>query len=158
MATSRYAIPDEPRPGAQERWIVDPMWPLFAQMLGGSWLALPWFVFNGIALGSPTRRREWLLAGASLAGSAALLFAIAVIAKRYDLGRTGVQLALLAVVALKLGVGYALYMLQARSFELWRHYGGVPVNGMLPVVAAIFLERMLFTTFVTSTYLQLVLE
>jgi hypothetical protein len=157
MASTRYVIPDEPLPGAMERWIVDPMWPLFAQMLGGSWLALPWFVFNGVALGSPTRRREWLLAAASLVGSAALLFAVVAAAGAGWLEGTGVRLALLSLVTLKLAIAYVLYMLQARSFELWRHFGGVPANGMLVAVAAIFARRMLFTTLVTAPMVQQVL-
>lgn len=154
---ARYAIPDEPRPGALERWAVDPVWPLFAQMLGGSWLALPWFVFNGIALGSATVRRERVLAAASLLGSAALVVALLALAASTRLDRTTVQLLLLPLLALKLATAYAIYLAQARSFELWRHFGGKGASGLVIVVAAVFAEVALFKA-MTWLPLQLVLE
>lgn len=157
MAATRYAIPDEPLPGPMARWTVDPMWPLFAQMLGGSWIALPWFVFNSIALGSPTRHREWALAATSLLGSAALLAGVIALADAGWLDGTGVRLALLSLVALKLAVAYGLYLLQARGFELWRHFGGVPANGMVGALAAMFGKRMLFASLVTSPLVQQVI-
>ena len=57
-AMSSYRLPDEPKPGRLERLVTDPIWPLFATMLAGAWLGLPWFAFNAFALGSPTRWRE----------------------------------------------------------------------------------------------------
>jgi hypothetical protein len=158
MAGTRYVIPDEPLPGRLERWIVDPLWPLLAQMFGGSWLSLPWFVFNGIALGSATRRREWALAAASLLGSAVLLAALFVLAGRVELDRASLQLLLLPLLALKLAIAYALYLMQARSFELWRHFGGVPRNAVVVIVASLFVEVWLFKQVITWLPLQLVLE
>lgn len=158
MAGARYTIPDEPLPGAMERWVVDPMWPLFAQMLGGSWLALPWFVFNGIALGSPDRRREWVLAAVSLLGSAALLAGLVMIDRQVGMSELAARLSLLSLLALKLGVAYALYLSQARAFELWRHFGGVPRNGALPAIGAMFVEIALFATLVPWPLVQRVIE
>jgi hypothetical protein len=155
MAGARYAIPDEPLPGKLERWIVDPMWILFAQMLGGSWLALPWFVFNGVALGSPTRRRELALAATSLFGSAGLIWALAALGQ---MPRLQFRLALLSLLAVKLGAAYALYLTQVRSFELWKHFGGQPRNAIVVVVASLFLEHWLFASVETWPPLQLVLD
>ena len=71
-ASQRYRIMDEPSPSSVARWAVKPFWPLLATMMAGTWLGAPWFVFNGFALGSPTRRREIVLALVALLGSAAL--------------------------------------------------------------------------------------
>lgn len=158
MAGARYVIPDEPLPGRLERWVVDPLWPLLAQMFGGSWLSLPWFVFNGIALGSATRRQEAALAAASLLGSAGLLALLYVLAERVALDRTALSLLLLPLLALKLAIAYALYLKQSRSFELWRHFGGVPRNAVIVIVASLFVEAWLFQRVITSLPLQLVLE
>jgi hypothetical protein len=140
-AAARYRIPDEPRPSAQEGLIVDPLWPLFAQMLVGSWMALPWFLFNGYAMGSPTLRREGLLAGASVAGSGLLLWAIVRAGVAGWFHRIDPAYALLSVTVLKLGCAYGLYMLQQRPFQLWRHFGGHPKNGLLLVIGAMILAK-----------------
>lgn len=132
-ATARYRIPDEPRPSAAEGLTVDPLWPLFAQMLVGSWLALPWFAANALFMGSPTRGREWGLAAASVAGSVALLQAIRWAWDAHWFAHVDVAYAKLAITVLKLGCAYALYMIQSRPFQLWKYFGGRPKNG-LPLV------------------------
>jgi len=140
-AAARYRIPDEPRPSAQENLIVDPLWPLFAQMLVGTWLALPWFVFNGYAMGSPTLRREGLLAGTSLAGSGLLLWMIVRAAMAGWFDRVDPEYAKLSIFVLKLGCAYALYQLQARPFQLWQHFGGRAKNGLPLLIGAMFLLK-----------------
>ena len=156
MAGARYAIPDEPSPGPMQRWAVDPFWPLFAQMLGGSWIALPWFVFNGLAIGTATRRQEWMLAAASVAGSALFVAALFAYAGQVAPDRTTLRLLMLPLLALKLGIAYLLYLHQSRSFELWRHFGGAPRNGMVLV----FLAALVRGTVLASLWmpLRLVLE
>ncbi len=140
-SATRYRIPDEPRPSSQEALIVDPLWPLFAQMLVGSWLALPWFAANALFMGSPTRAREWLLVAASVVGSLALLLGIE---WAWDAGwfhHVDVAYALLSITVLKLGCAYALYNLQSRPFQLWKHFGGRPKNGLLLVVGAMVIAK-----------------
>jgi len=44
--TDGYRIADEPRPGALSQLAVNPLWPLLAVMLGGTWIAWPWFALN----------------------------------------------------------------------------------------------------------------
>jgi hypothetical protein len=156
-AVARYRIPDEPHPSAQEGLIVDPLWPLFAQMLVGSWLALPWFVINGLALGSPTKRREWLLAGASLLGSAAMVWTIALVWSTPAVQSVDPAYGLLGVTVLKLGCAYGLYMVQQRPFELWRHYGGRPKNGLLLVIGAMILARPAVSAALGKSLLAIVL-
>jgi hypothetical protein len=143
MSNARYAIPDEPSPSKLEHLVVDPMWPLFGLMLGGLWLALPWYVLNGIALGSPTRRREWLALAIAALGSLLLLVMIAWASEAGWIEGVQVKLALLSVTLLKLGMGFAVYSMQSRSFQLWEHFGGVPRNGLPLAVAGIFIEPFL---------------
>jgi hypothetical protein len=154
--TARYRIPDEPLPTGLAHLVVDPLWPMLAQMLAGSWLALPWFALNAQALGSPTRVREWLLAAASLAGSAALVVALGIAAGNGVLAGAWLQAAALSIVCLKLAIAYALYFQQARVFELWTHFGGHARNG-LPVLllASVFGRAWLLAQL--GTFAKLVL-
>ena len=52
-----YAIADEPIETQRRHLVVDPSGPLLAEMVCGTWLSLPWFAFNAMAMGSPTRRK-----------------------------------------------------------------------------------------------------
>lgn len=133
MTAVRYHLPDEPRPGGLSRYAVDPMWPLLAVMLAGNVFGLAWFVFNAAALGSSARIREWSLAAASLVGCIVLLVLLALAGEMGWLGPSAMRYASLSVVAWKLLCGYAIYLSQQRSCELWQYFGGNPANG-LPVV------------------------
>jgi hypothetical protein len=155
--TTRYRIPDEPLPTGLAHVAVDPLWPMLAQMLAGSWLALPWFAVNAQALGSPTRAREWMFVGISLLGSVALVLGLAVAA---DNGLEGawLKVALLSVVCLKLAIAYALYFHQARVFELWEHFGGQARNGLLVLVVGAAFGRAWLLGVVTHTLARIVLS
>jgi hypothetical protein len=120
--------------------VVDPRWPLLGMMLAGPWLAWPWFAFNGFAVGSPTRIREALVAGLGLLGSVALVFGIAAGIGTGVLAGTTLRLALLGLTLWKLGIGYVLYLIQARTFWVFEHYGGAVRNGLLVVLAGAFAE------------------
>lgn len=147
MSTAvRYRIPDEPTPSKQEALIVDPLWPLFAQMLVGTWFALPWFFVNGMAMGSPTRAREWLLIATSLLGSMTLAISLVYAVDAGWLRGVDPRYGLLAITALKISCAYGLYFMQGRSFELWRHFGGNPKNGLLLVIAASVFARSAVAT------------
>lgn len=131
-----YRIADEPIPGRLAHLTVNPFFPLLAVMVGGFWLAVPWFALNGAAMGSATRRREWLwLAGGLLVTGAlggALLYGLVsdVVPAR------AVRYAVVGLVALRLVVAYAVFTLQQASFELHRHFGGLVRSGVLVLVAA----------------------
>jgi len=76
--TGSYSIIDEPRPSRLRRFAANPFWVILSGMVLVQLqpLSLLWFGFNGIALGSPTRRRElvWIVAGLLVvAGFEALL-------------------------------------------------------------------------------------
>lgn len=134
-----YRIEDEPRPGALAHLVVHPVWPLFAVMFGGAGLSWPWFVLNGFAVGSPTRRQElaWTIGG--FLGSFVILWTIAFLAAGDLIAGVGIEYAMVVLIIWKLAVSYWLYVLQGRSFHLYEHYGGRVRNGLLVVIAGSYL-------------------
>jgi hypothetical protein len=121
---SAYRIVDEPEPSPLAHLVVDPIWPMFSVMFAGPWLAWPWFVFNAWALGAAQRRRSLWLAGAALLGSYALFFAIIYGQDGGLLPSHLTPYGWIALTAAQLGAGYALYLEQAQSYELFQHFGG----------------------------------
>jgi hypothetical protein len=140
-ARTRYRILDEPEPSTLAKLAVSPTWPLLALMLAGAWLALPWFAFNGIALGSPSRRRELALAAAGLAGAAALGVGLLLLVGAGLLPGRALPYLLLVPIAWKLGIGYAIYSLQGETFQLYEHFGGKAANGMFVLLVGAFVVR-----------------
>lgn len=136
MTKTYYRIADEPAPGALAHLAVSPLWPFVAVMFGGAWLSWGWFVVNGIAVGSPTRRREWCWVGAGLIGSALLVFALYQAAGHELLAENQLRYAMLLLVVWKLGVTYMLYHLQGHTIELYEYYGGRLRNGVVVVIVA----------------------
>lgn len=141
MSRARYQIPDEPKPSGLAHLAVDPMWPMFAQMLAGSWLGLPWFLVNSFALGSPTRNREILWILLCLFGTVGLYLAYMHAIDQGWLTKMASRISVLSFAVLKLVVAYVLYLKQARVFEIWTHYGGQARNGMLVLLAGAFIGR-----------------
>lgn len=140
-----YRIADEPAPGRLAGLAVNPFWPLLALMVAGFWLALPWFALNAAALGSATRRREWLWLGGGLLVTGALGAALVAGVGLEVVPVRAFRYLVVGLVALRLVVAYAVYTLQQPTFELYRHFGGAGRNGALVLVAAWLLrpERLL---------------
>jgi hypothetical protein len=140
----KYQIIDEPSPGPLAEAIVNPFWPLLGLMLGGAWIAWPWFLLNGHALGSATQEREHKLLGAALAGSVVLAVVVAALAPsahEFKLWRY----ALLGLSAFKLTMGYLVYIEQRKSFQIHETFGGKSRNAAVVLVAACFLRQALFS-------------
>ena len=146
MHAARYRIPDEPRPTGLIRYAVDPMWPLLALMLSGNALGLAWFAFNSRALGSATAAREWAYIAASVIGCVLLALAIGWAMQNGVLDDSAIQYAALAFPALKLSLGYALYVSQSRSTELILHFGGVLRNGAVGLLVCFVIARSVLDT------------
>lgn len=135
-----YQIEDEPRPGPMAHTAVRPLWPLFALMFGGAWIAWPWFLWNGRVVGSPTWRREL----AWVAGGALGVLAFGLSLDRISgLTEKHLPYALLLLTLLKIGVSYAVFSLQARTFQIYEHYGGVVRNGAIGVLLVFLLDPWL---------------
>lgn len=135
-----YRILDEPRPGPQAHLSVNPFWILLSVMMGGAWLAWPWFVFNSFAIGSATRKKELVLVVLGVAGSAALYLGVMALVTASVVDERSVAYAALVVVTWKLGITYALHVLQGRSFQLYEYFGGPSKSGVLLIVVG-FLAR-----------------
>ena len=138
-----YRIVDEPAPAALEQVIVSPMWPLFASMFAGAWIAYPWFVLNSFALGGKRRFADLGIAVGGLLLSAAALFGIDFLASTTLLDERSLPYAALVPVGMRLVIFYLLFMRQEQSFGLYTYFGGKPRNAMLVVVAASFLRSKL---------------
>ena len=134
MRASGYAIVDEPRPGALQQWVVNPLWPFFALMFAGAWLALPWFAFNALALGSATRRREWLVVLLTTPLKLGLFFFLLMLHRKLGLPDGAMRYHMTVVTALSLGLGYWLFNLQQPSFALYQYFDGPVRNGVFLVL------------------------
>ena len=82
-----YHIPDEPVPSRWNHLVVDPLWPLLAVMFAGSWLAFPWFAFNGFVMGAHNRYKTLFLSSVALAGNITVILLIAFLVKLLGLAR-----------------------------------------------------------------------
>ena len=120
-----YQIADEPIETSLRAYVVRPSVPLLAIMVGGAWLSWPWFAFNAIAMGSPTRRKEVALCAAAFVGTG-LLGALVIALIRAGVIPEGMplRLAVLAIVTFKLTITYYISMVQERTFHVYEYYGG----------------------------------
>ena len=137
-----YTIPDEPRPSPWNHLVVRPQAPLLASMLCGAWLAWPWFVFNAVAMGSPTRRKEIGMCVAGVLGTVVLgVFALSV--WQPDTPTWIVQLALLGISTWKLGTAYAVCAVQSRTFDVYTYYGGAVRSAHYVLVIGYYVRSLL---------------
>jgi hypothetical protein len=136
-----YRIQDEPSPSGLSHLVVNPVWPMLAAMLAGAWLALPWFAFNSFALGSATRRREWVLAGVALPITFLLLLGLGLLRKQGVVPEGAMPYLGVSLTVWKLTVAYLLLTLQQRGFALHEYFGGTVRNGMFVLLAGSFVGR-----------------
>lgn len=134
-----YRIADEPRPTALSHLAVNPIWPFFSFIFGGSAISWTWYVFNGFAVGSPTRRRELAIALGGFAGNAALFILLASLLGRGLLPDGSGPYIRLVLLLSKIGFTYWLYVLQARTFSIYEYYGGKVRQGFVFVAIAFIL-------------------
>jgi hypothetical protein len=121
--------------------VVQPTAPLLATMLCGAWLAWPWFAFNSIAMGSPTRRKELVLCGVAVAGTAVLAaIAIALMRAGVITSRTELRLALLGIATWKLSMAYYVCIVQSRTFHVYEYYGGTVRSSMAVLFAGFWIR------------------
>lgn len=136
-----YHIADEPIETSLRAYVVRPSTPLFAIMVGGAWLSWPWFAFNAIAMGSPTRRKEIALCVAAVLGTGALGALVIALARAGVIAAGApLRLALLGIVTFKLTITYYISMVQDRTFHVYEYYGGT-VRAAGAMLAAGYLLR-----------------
>jgi hypothetical protein len=150
-----YRIIDEPRGSPWRAWVVKPFWPWIALMLGGVWVGAPWFIFNSVAMGSPSRAKE-IVASASLpfvlGGS---FFALVVAGQALNVPEVMFKYMVLPGVLMKMVIGYFLFITQSRAFQLHEHFGQPARNGAFIAVAAFFLRDRVLDALPTFVKLSL---
>ena len=136
-AKSSYRIIDEPAP-ARGPWIaVNPFWPLLALVLTGVLPGVLWFLYNGRALGSATRRRELAVGAVGILGS--LACAAALQSLRPSIPAGIFPYIGLLLIGWKVSIGYLLHIDQTRSLELYTYFGGRLGKGVLLLILVIVL-------------------
>jgi hypothetical protein len=139
-AAARYHIVDEPSASPIAHLAVRPLWPLLALMIGGPWLAFPWFAVNAVALGAPARGRTYAWVAAAMFGPLGLAAALGLAREAWGLSSATIPWEVLAFVVWKLAVAYVLFEQQAPTAELFVHFGGRLRNGSLVVLGAYFFD------------------
>jgi hypothetical protein len=136
-----YQIADEPHETSLAAYVVRPTAPLLAAMVAGAWLSWPWFAFNAIAMGSPTKRREIGLCLGAFVGTAALAaLLIALVDGELITSRLVIRLGVLAIVTFKLTITYYISTVQNRTFHVYQYYGGA-VRAAGAILSAGYLLR-----------------
>ena len=138
-----YQIADEPHETSLAKYVVRPGVPMMAAMVAGTWLAWPWFAFNAIAMGSPTRRKEIALCVAAVLGTGVLGALVIALARAGVIANGApLRLALLGIVTFKLTITYYISMVQDRTFHVYEYYGGT-VRAAGAILAAGYVLRSL---------------
>ena len=120
-----YHIADEPHETSLSAYVVRPTVPLMAIMLAGAWMSWPWFAFNAIAMGSPTKKKEVGLCAAAFVVTGVLAATlIALVEGDVITSRLYIRLGILAIVTFKLTITYYISIVQNRTFHVYQYYGG----------------------------------
>lgn len=138
-----YQIADEPTETTLGNYVVRPTVPLLAAMVAGSWLSWPWFAFNAIAMGSPTKRKELLLVAGAFVGTAVLAMIVIALA-RAGILPPGIptRLAVLGIVTFKLTMTYYISVVQERTFHVYQYYGGSVRNASIVLSLGYYLRGL----------------
>jgi hypothetical protein len=153
-----YQILDEPQPSKWNHLTVNPIWPLFGMMFGGSWLSFTWYAFNAYAMGCPNRIKTLIFAVCGFAVSIIFVFFIFLLGEFNVVNAGNVRYVLLILLGWKLGVAYYLYLLQARTFHIYEYFGNMVRNGILIVIiGAVFGQKYVLSLF-DSTFWKLVMR
>ncbi len=119
---STYQISDVPQLTGRARWVVNPMFPLLAAMLGGALPAWVWFSINSVAMNSPTRRGDIAIASTGLIISALMVGSILLATGQGHISTVLMPYCLLLVTVMKLSIAYTLYMRQAQPYAVFSYY------------------------------------
>lgn len=152
-----YRIEDEPEPGSLAKLTVNPLFPMLAFMLGGSWLGWPWLVLNGWAMGSATRMRELAFVVAGWLGTLPVFYGVVAAFGAVGLDDAYVPLAASVTLVFKVTVSYFTFVAQMRSFQLYRYFGGPVRNGLLLALASMFARGAVLGS-IDDTYLVVLLS
>jgi len=148
-----YKIVDEPEPGVLSSITVNPIWPLFGYMFGGSFFSWAWYGANSYAIGSPTKKKKLLgiITGIFLV---LVYFFILVMLNALGIIPDGLNKYLrLVVVVIHLTTFYTLYYLQSQPFEIYQYFGGKVNPGFFGVVVSFVIGPKL-DMIILKTYVE----
>ena len=128
-----YQIVDEPRPSGLQKFVVNPIFPIFAFMFAGPYISWAWSLFNAKAIGSPTIKKEIvaILIGLSLVIlNLTWLTYFRIEFKGLPDKPSGFELDLLyfSRIMVCLPICYYIYFRQSASFEIFKYFGGESKN------------------------------
>ena len=113
-------------------------------MLCGAWLAWPWFAFNAIAMGSPTRRKELAMCVVAVAGTAVFGYIVLALVKNGVIESLVVRdLCFLAIAAWKMAMAYWVSTVQSRTFDVYTYYGGTVRQAHAVIAAGYWIRPLL---------------
>lgn len=118
--TDRYRIMDEPAPSGLGRYAVNPFFPFLLLMLLGP-LGFVAFLANSVALNGPRKSREITLCLAGYIGIRLIGFQLDGMLDSGALPLDSAPYLATLLTALRLGVGYFIFVSQAETHEL-RNY------------------------------------
>jgi hypothetical protein len=139
-----YRIEDEPVGSRWSEYVVSPVFPFFASMFAGAWVALPWFAFNSVALGSPKRRGDVWLVALTLALTWPVVMAI-LFGDDWGLWPTeAIPYLLILFVGARIAVCYVRFMRQSQVYELFEWFGGEGRSGFAVIAVGWFARSYLW--------------
>ena len=135
-----YRIVDEPSPNPIRKWAVKPFWPWIAYLMSGGWIGIPWFIFNSVAMGSPTRNREIGLALLTPVILLGMVLGLNFVMPENAPAGAGRYLVVVFLLV-KMVVSYVLFIWQSRGIQLHEHFGNRPQNGAIVAVVAFMIDE-----------------
>lgn len=124
--------------------VVNPKWILLSYMFAGVWLAWPWALLNEVLMKSDDVRRQAKIIAVGLLGAFGLAALVMWLVGVEALTVRQAKYALIFLIAWKLGISYLLDARQAKTFELWKYFGGTPRAGLYVVIAGAFVADAIF--------------
>jgi hypothetical protein len=132
------------RVGAAKVPVVNPLWPLFAFMFAGVWIAWPWFLLNEALMKSDDLARQCKVVLVGLLGSLVLSVVLLYLLGIEALDLRQAKYAMIGLLAWKLGIAYTLQARQDKTFSLWQYFGGTPRNGAYVAIFGFLVTAPLF--------------
>lgn len=119
-----YKIIDEPCPGFLSRFVVDPLWPLFSFMLGGSVFSWLWSGFNSLALGGPNLKKELATIVMAFVGLFSIYFLAHSLYSRGFFEDFNKQYLFLLITSVEISFCYLLFSMQKEGVEIHEYFNG----------------------------------
>lgn len=116
----RYRIIDEPSPGGMSRYGFNPFFAFLAVMLLGS-TGFAAFLFNSMALNGPKKSREITLCVIGILSARLLGYQLGEMLTSGALPDSSAPYFFTLLTALRLGIGYFVFVSQAETHELRKY-------------------------------------